>query len=103
MGDFNTESAVPNNTSANVYHAPPPPPRPHLPHPHPQRDYKSIIQCGVPVPNSDGRLYSKFVEYFDEEVEVFVAEIDPLQHELYRPSLLSKKYGWSTNRVGVIF
>jgi hypothetical protein len=45
------------------------------------------------------RVYKKYIQFFKAEVEVFCAESDPEKKELFRPSALSKAYGWSTNRV----
>jgi hypothetical protein len=65
------------------------------------REFRSEICCGIVEDPRypDQRTMMKYCAYFGEEVELFVAEVDPLQQTLYRPSLLSKKFGWSTNRV----
>ena len=65
------------------------------------REFRSYILCGLPDPSSPTgeRIRTRYSAYFREEVEVFTAEIDPTAQILYRPSLLSKKFGWSTNRV----
>jgi hypothetical protein len=46
------------------------------------------IDCGELL--SDGtRIFSKYVEFFEKEVEVFTAVEDPAKQTLVRPSLLA--------------
>lgn len=65
------------------------------------RVYDSPIDCGVVNLRTSQRVYTLYSEHFQQEVEVFTATQDPKQQILYRPSLISKKHGWSTNRIGM--
>jgi hypothetical protein len=47
------------------------------------------------------RIYFKYSEFFEEIVEVFVAEDDEQKKLLYRATLLGKALGFDNNRVSL--
>jgi hypothetical protein len=62
---------------------------------------KSAIECGNIDSRTGNRVFTIDSDYFEKNVEIYVAANDPQRRVLYRASALAEKFGCATNKVGM--